>query len=135
MRLLFLILTIFSLNAAAQSEQDRVKATVNQLIEGMRKADTALLRSAFAPRAFMQTIAHPKNGGTVVHTSEVSGFIQSVGQPHTEVYDERISFGQVLIDGDLASVWTPYRFYVGEKFSHCGVNSFQLVKLNGAWKL
>ena len=30
---------------------------------------------------------------------------------------------------------TPYKFYVGEKFSHCGVNSFQLVKIRGEWKI
>jgi hypothetical protein len=51
------------------------------------------------------------------------------------VYDERISFDLVKIDGELASVWTPYKFYAGEKFSHCGVDSYQLVKLNGEWKI
>lgn len=132
---LVLILTICSLNAAAQTDTDKVKATVNQLFEGMRKGDTTLLKNAFAPNALLQTIANPKSGGTVVRTDEVAAFVKSVGQPHAEVYDERISFGQVLIDGDLASVWTPYKFYVGEKFSHCGVNSFQLVRLNGQWKI
>jgi hypothetical protein len=32
-------------------------------------------------------------------------------------------------------VWTPYRFIFNGKFSHCGVNSFTLVKLNGEWKI
>ncbi|OLY92929.1 Putative lumazine-binding [Cnuella takakiae] len=134
-RIAALILTIATLKAQAQTEADAVKATVNQLFEGMRKSDTALLKAAFTPQAILQTIAKPKAGGTQVRTDEVAAFIKSVGQPHAEVYDERISFGQVLIDGDMASVWTPYKFYVGEKFSHCGVNSFQLVKLEGKWKI
>lgn len=135
MRLLFTFLTICSLNAAAQSEADKVKATVNQLFEGMHKSDTALLRNAFAPGALLQTIAKSKSGETIVRSDDVAAFVKSIGQPHTEVYDERITFGQVLIDGDLATVWTPYKFYIGQKFSHCGVNSFQLVRLNGNWKI
>jgi len=49
--------------------------------------------------------------------------------------DERIVFETIRIDGPLASVWTPYNFYYEGKFSHCGVNSFQLVKINGEWKI
>lgn len=134
-RIAGLILTFATVKAGAQTDAEAVKATVNQLFEGMRKSDTALLKTAFAPGAILQTIARPRSGGVQVRTDEVAAFVSSVAKPHTEVYDERISFGQVLIDGDLASVWTPYKFYVGEKFSHCGVNSFQLVKLEGKWKI
>ena len=49
--------------------------------------------------------------------------------------DERISFETVKVDGDLAIAWTPYKFYLGDQFSHCGVNSFQLVKLEGVWRI
>ncbi len=46
-----------------------------------------------------------------------------------------VHFEVIRIDADLAVVWTPYKFFVGKKFSHCGVNSFQLIKLNGNWKI
>jgi hypothetical protein len=49
--------------------------------------------------------------------------------------DEQIVFETVKVDDDLAMVWTPYRFIFNGKFSHCGVNSFTLVKLNGEWKI
>ena len=42
-------------------------------------------------------------------------------------------FEAIHVDANLASAWTPYEFYVNDKFSHCGVNSFQLVKLKGNW--
>jgi hypothetical protein len=35
----------------------------------------------------------------------------------------------------LPAFGRPYQFYIGDKFSHCGVNSFQLVKLQGQWKI
>lgn len=135
MRSLFLILTIFNLQAYAQSSTEEVKVPINALFDGMRRSDTALVQSAFAPFAIMQTVTKTKDGLTSVRTEELKKFISFIGQPHAEVYDERITFELIRVDGDLAIAWTPYRFYVGEKFSHCGVNSFQLVRLNGAWKI
>lgn len=41
----------------------------------------------------------------------------------------------ILIDGNLASVWTDYKFYIDDQFSHCGVNSFQLFKGKDGWKV
>jgi hypothetical protein len=135
MRYLFLILTLINLNAAAQNAEEAVKMPIQALFEGMKKGDTTMVSSAFAPNAIMQAISKTKDGSTTVRTEELKNFISFVGKPHTEVYDERISFDAIKIDGDLAIVWTPYKFYLGDKFSHCGVNSFQLVRLNGAWKI
>lgn len=112
-----------------------MKQTINRLFDGMRRSDSSLIRSAFAPKAVLQTIAKNKEGNTVVHTEEADRFIAAVTQSHPEGYDERITFDVMRIDADLAVAWTPYKFYIGEKFSHCGVNSFQLVKLNGQWKI
>jgi hypothetical protein len=39
------------------------------------------------------------------------------------------------IDGELATVWTPYVFYLRGQKDHCGVNAFTLVKLNGTWQI
>lgn len=134
-RLLWLTLTILNLKTCAQSGSEDVKVPINALFEGMRRSDTALVQSAFAPAAIMQTVTKTKDGLTTVRTEELKKFISFIGQPHTEVYDERITFDLIKVDGDLALAWTPYRFYLGEKFSHCGVNSFQLVRLNGVWKI
>ena len=49
--------------------------------------------------------------------------------------DEKIKFEAIHIDGNLASVFTPYEFYYKGKFSHCGANSFQFVKQNNVWKI
>ncbi|UWX56421.1 hypothetical protein NYZ99_09635 [Maribacter litopenaei] len=41
----------------------------------------------------------------------------------------------IQIDGAMANAWTPYEFRINDNFSHCGVNSFQMVKLEGEWKI
>jgi hypothetical protein len=49
--------------------------------------------------------------------------------------DERIVFESIKIDGNMASVWAPFKLYLKGKFYSCGVNSIQLAKLNGVWKV
>ena len=42
---------------------------------------------------------------------------------------------EVRIDGDLATVWIPFAFYLGEDFSHCGINAVQLARLDARWQI
>jgi hypothetical protein len=131
-----LILTALSTNVLAQAtaaDTAGVKKAVNSLFEGMRKGDSSLIRSAFVPVPVMQTIDSRK--GVVVRTEVLDSFLVGITRPHTEIYDERIVFDKILIDADLAIAWTPYQFYVGDRFSHCGVNQFTLVRVNGVWKI
>lgn len=122
--------------AKAQSAEDSVKAAVNQLFEGMKTANAGLVKSAFADSAVLQTIiTRNKEGKTVIRNEAVSGFADFVGKQQPGAADERIQFETIKIDGPLAIVWTPYKFYFNGQFSHCGVNSFQLVRLNGQWKI
>jgi len=135
MKWAILILTFTSLKAFSQNFQDDVKKPVMLLFDGMRKADATMIKAAFAPGAILQTLAKDNEGKELVKTENIAEFIAAVTQPHPEVYDERISFDFIQMDSSLASVWTPYKFFIGNRFSHCGVNSFQLVKMNGEWKI
>ncbi|RZK53026.1 MAG: hypothetical protein EOO87_13915 [Pedobacter sp.] len=133
--LLLLLLTCTLAIAQNKNEEDAVKATINLLFDGMRNSDTTMIRKAFATKNTMQTIAKNKDEKFVVKTENVDNFIKSIAMPHAEKYDERIVFTKILVDANLASVWTDYKFYVGDKFSHCGVNSFQLFKDDEGWKI
>lgn len=120
---------------AAQTTEDSVKATVNRLFEGMRNADAVMLRTAFTDSAILQTIARNKEGQDVIRSARLDDFAGFVAKQEKGAADEQIQFETIKIDGPLAMVWTPYTFYFKGKRSHCGVNSFQLVRINGAWKI
>lgn len=94
-----------------------------------------MVKAVFYENPVMQTALTTKDGGLRLVTASLEKFLTAVGTPHTDVWDERISFSKVLVDGPLASVWTPYSFYHNNKFSHCGVNSFQLFKSPDGWKI
>jgi hypothetical protein len=134
--LVWLSLICFSHVSLAQaSEEAAVKRAITDFFDGMRKADTNLIRSTVTAQCILQTTIQGKDGNMLVRTDALTDFMATIAKPHPDVYDERIEFESIKIDGSLASVWTPYHFYVGTKFSHCGVNSFQLVKQAGTWKI
>ena len=138
MKRFFISLTAFFLmtvNAESQTPEDSVKAVINQMFDAMRNIDGVKLKDAFADSAILQTIARTKEGGIRIVNEPVDNFVKSISRLPKDSADERISFETIKIDGPLASVWTPYKFYYAGKFSHCGANSFQLVKINGRWKI
>ncbi|MEX0608943.1 MAG: nuclear transport factor 2 family protein [Balneolaceae bacterium] len=123
------------LQAQPTSDESDVKQTIVQLFDGMRTSDSSMVSTAFTPDAIMQTIGKNEEGMTIVHNGSLEGFLKAVGTPKKIIWDEQISSYEIKIDGELASVWTPYKFFAGENFSHCGVNSFQLAKFEESWKI
>ncbi len=126
------------LSAQADStltKEQSVINTIQALFDGMRAGDSTALRSVLHPNAHLQSSYINKAGESVLSTGSIDRWVSSVGTPHEEVYDEKIWSYKVRIDDNLASAWTDYTFYVGEKLSHCGVNAFHLVNTKEGWKI
>lgn len=113
------------------SEEALIKASINGLFDGMKTSDSSKISNAFSKNAILQTIT--KSGE--VKNENIKNFAVSISKAEKGSLEEKVTFSNILIDGNLASVWTPYEFYYQGKFSHCGVNSFQLVKSNNEWKI
>ena len=124
--------------AVAQSEEKSekaVKAVINRFFEGMEKGDTSLIRGACTDDPVLQTYMADKAGNMLMYTENFSDFLTIVGSPAKDKYKEVIEFDGVHVEKSLASVWTPYVFYVNGKVAHCGTNSFQMVKTDAGWKI
>jgi hypothetical protein len=119
----------------AQTTEDSVKAVVKQLFEGMKNSDAMMIQSVFADSAILQSVGRNKEGKTVIENEKIDEFAKSISGLKKGAADEQIVIESVKIDGQLAMVWAPYKFYFEGKFSHCGVDSFQLVFINGQWKI
>jgi Putative lumazine-binding len=133
--ILLITMVMLSAGIQAQSTEDSVKATVNRLFAAMKESDGKKLASTFSDSAVLQTISRNKKGETVVLNEGVGEFAESVGKLPVGDADERIVFETVKVDGPLAMVWAPYQFWYKGKFSHCGVDVFQLVRMQGEWKI
>lgn len=134
--LLFVLFLIAVLqHVSAQDEKKAVKEVINRFFDGLEKGDTALLKDACASTMILQTYAANKEGKFEVSTEAFSDLIAFVATPKKDKYDERIIFKVINIEQSLASVWTPYSFFINDKRSHCGTNSFQLIKTDQGWKI
>ncbi len=122
------------LSQDSSGREDEVLAVVDRLFDGMRAADSSLVRSILHPDLRLVTVGEGE-GGPTLRSEPMDGFVTAVGTPHEEVWDERIWDPEVRIDGRLATVWVSYAFYAGEEFSHCGVDAFQLFEGSEGWKI
>ena len=116
--------------AQPASAEDSVRSAVDLLFKGMKASDAAMIRQSFADSAILQTIAKD-----AIQTDKVEEFAATIEKLAPGDADERIRFDVLRIDGPLAIVWAPYEFYYKGKYSHKGVDSFQLVRVKGVWKI
>lgn len=130
MNKIMIFFVLISISCFGQQNND-IEKPIRNLFLGMKNADSELVKSAFAENALLQTIT--KDG--LVKSDSIQDFITSVSKFTKGDLDERITVEAVHTDGNLASVFTPYSFYLKGKLSHCGANSFQLVKQNNEWKI
>jgi hypothetical protein len=105
------------------------------MFTAMKNADASSIKETLSDSIILQTIAYDNDGRLVVRNEEAAGFIEFIAKEKQGNADERIVFEMIKIDGPLTIAWTPYNFYYKGKFSHCGVNSFQLVRFGEQWKI
>ena len=139
MKKLFQILSVAlfcSFGVFAQSvEEAAVKVPIQQLFDGMKKSDSTSVRQSLMPRARLESIVKNPSGEISVRSDSFEGFLKNIGKATPGDLDERLSAVDIRIDGEMATAWTPYKFYFKGNFSHCGVNAFQLVKTAAGWKI
>jgi hypothetical protein len=136
------VLLIFFLGVSGRTmaQQDAEGAAIMQpvirLFTGMNLGDSSMAHSAFANQVTMATVTKDKSGNVVVRReSSIAAFLKAVGTPHPEPWSEPIWDARIEVDENFAQVWTQYAFYLGKKFSHCGVDAFQLVNDGNGWKI
>jgi hypothetical protein len=135
-------LMIFCIGAASHSVaqatliDSAVYEPIKMLFAGMHQGDSAMVRRAFTASPIMATVGKDEAGNTTLRYGDLQKFLTAVGTPHAEAWSEAVWDTRIQSDGNLAQVWEKYAFYVGNRFSHCGVDAFQLFKDNdGKWKI
>lgn len=137
-KILTIALLALSHVAVSQTAQDNkeILEPINALFRGMSTGDSALVHASFTPDASLASISKNKEGVTVVRRDELSKFLIAIGTPHEEKWSEPIWDVKIQMDGTFAQVWAKYGFFIGKQFSHCGVDTFQLIKgTDGKWRI
>lgn len=120
----------------AQSEEEAVKNTVKTFLESFHAQDSLGMTKTVHSDVVLQTIGKKKEGQQQIRTENFGDLIRSITSiPDSIQFQEKIIDYSIQIDGAIANAWTPYEFWLNGKFHHCGVNSFQLFKEEGTWKI
>ncbi|MDF1698461.1 MAG: nuclear transport factor 2 family protein [Saprospiraceae bacterium] len=125
------VTTIYSQDERLSSPQKSIESLFKAMYEG----DGILAKSVFTEDAVLQTVHVNKEGKITAKTGELEQFVTAIGTPHEKVWDERVTNLKINIDADLAQAWMDYSFYVGDEFSHCGVNAMHLIRSDGEWRI
>lgn len=143
--IIFLLIFIASLTISAQENNEeidtnnssvQVKKVIETFFKGLHKGDSTIMNSTLHKDVKIQTTSTSREGKNILQTESREKLLNSVANKKPEnVYLEKLLSYTIKIDGNLASVWTPYEFYFNGNFSHCGANSFQLFNNSGNWEI
>jgi len=131
---LLVCLCTTTVSISQNDDKAAVERVIMQLFDGMRAEDSTIMAQVFTPNALLASIGRSNDPNVIVHTP-ATAFVQSIARPRDEILDERTADMDIKIDGNMAAAWVPYSFYIGDTFSHCGVNSIQFAKIEGKWKI
>ena len=115
--------------SARPTEEQAVLATVQRLFDAMRGRDTAAIRSLFGPGARLVGMRTHRGGEIVTQSLTAEELADYVARDPRGSWIERMWDPQVRVSGSLATVWAEYDFHFGTRFSHCGVDAFQLLRV------
>ncbi len=133
---IFFFLQLGVLSAQNELSEDNAKIILGEFFKGLENGDTLAMSRVISPNLQMQTVYLSKDGENKVSFSRGSDFVTMIAnRPVDQVWKEEIESYSVFSDGNLATVWTPYKFYLNGKFSHCGANSFTLVYTDNGWQI
>ena len=121
---------------AQKNETEQVKTVIIKFFDAFHKQDTTLLKSMAKEGVKLQSISVNREGKTILQESDYNQFVKSITSiPKDQTFEEKLLDFNIKVDGKMANAWTPYEFWFNGNFSHCGVNSFQLIKEDDAWKI
>ncbi|MEM9649250.1 MAG: nuclear transport factor 2 family protein [Bacteroidota bacterium] len=132
---------VFTVNAqgpdpSTYDEQQAVKKVVETFFDGFHKQDSSIINSTVAKEMVLQTTGRDKEGKTRFRTEEYANFINSITSiPDSVQFEEKLTSFSIQVDRTMANAWVGYEFWLNNKFSHCGINSFQLINFDGEWKI
>ena len=115
------------------AREQAVVQTLQRLFDALERGDEELLRSVMDPSVVMH-FSETRDGATTFGSATVDGLATRITSSEVPLI-ERMWDPVVVVDGPLATIWTPYDFYAGTEFSHCGVDVANLMETEEGWTI
>lgn len=114
------------------TDRAEILSIMSSFFKAMEFKDVETARSLILPKGRYFSVSSPGGGYSIMTTED---YLQSLTKAGSPLLQERLLNPDVKINGNIASLWSNYHFYVGEKFDHCGVDIFDFINTNDGWKM
>lgn len=126
-------MTSAPVDAGVSAEGEAVLKVIDMFLLAVGNGDRELQKSVELPDGAL-AIYRAKDGvAGPVRRMPASDFQKPT--PDHDPFVEMYWSPKVDVRGSFAQVWSPYVLRDNGAVVHCGINAFQLVKLDGAWKI
>ncbi|MFT5142746.1 MAG: hypothetical protein ACI80V_003530 [Rhodothermales bacterium] len=128
-----LLVMAFAPAASAQTSDAEAVEAVEEIARGILAAISAGDSTAFMSYMLPGAKVYSPGRGSIRSrdvANDAAGLANS-----TQAYLERMWEPTVMVDGDLAVVWTRYDFWLDGQFSHCGTDTFTMMKDGETWRM
>ncbi|MCD9573811.1 nuclear transport factor 2 family protein [Flavobacterium soyae] len=133
---IYFILFFLLLGLSSNAQKQEVQKAIEIFFEGFHQKDSVKIKTVCADKMILQSIRESSVKGNKLSDESAGEFYKSIATiPSTMKFQEKILSYNVQIDGTMAHVWAPYEFYLNDKLSHTGVNTFTLFKEKDSWKI
>lgn len=118
--------------AAATPDETAAVAAVQKFFDAMAANDGAAVAAVTLPGSLYTSIRPTPGGGTKIGRTSVEDFIKNLRPGlHEAMWSPRVT----VRSGIMATVAAPYELKVDGKSVHCGIDVFDLAKVDGQWKV
>jgi hypothetical protein len=115
------------------TERDEVLKVVQAFFDTMTARDVEGARKVLQPQGRFHAM-RIRDGKPETRAFSNEEYFSDLSASKTRM-QERIWNPEVRVSGTIATVWAPYDFWIDGKFSHCGIDAFDLIKTEEGWKL
>ena len=123
----YIIIFLLVIGFSAHAQKQDVQKNIELFFEAFHQKDSVKLKSVCSDKMILQSISERKTKGNKLSDETAKEFYKSIASiPSNVKFQEKILSYNIQIDGSMAHVWAPYEFYLNDKLSHSGVNTFTL---------
>jgi ketosteroid isomerase-like protein len=137
----FLLTLVFALGLTSPAQADAagkdraaVVAAVDRFLGAINSNDAATLEALYMPQAVL-FVQRPGPDGKPVMRVRTGAEDVAKARGETRKFHEFYWNPRISVHGGIATFEAPYAFDIDGKRSHCGIDVFSLVLVDGAWRI
>jgi len=110
---------------------DSIKYVVTELLNAISTNDSTKAKRLVLEEGHVMRVSKKAGDNNISFRSNRT-FIEQTGNRTIDIH-ERMWNPIIIYRGDIAIAWTTYDLHINNKFSHCGAETFNLVRKDNRW--